>query len=135
MAFGPFTLSLPLLEGTFNRTFAAVWPIAEQVKDIFDRESDLTPLQSNKDSCCMDASSIHRTSANFVRPLQHNGWASGPFGSSKELVTHFEESGNAIPKTKYSQPLVLIRGDLSMRNAIVGDDGRFWLVDWTWSAF
>ncbi|KAF9073050.1 Arginase/deacetylase [Rhodocollybia butyracea] len=35
-AFDPYTLSLPLLEGASNRTFAAIWPIAERVKDIFD---------------------------------------------------------------------------------------------------
>ncbi|KAF9073052.1 kinase-like domain-containing protein, partial [Rhodocollybia butyracea] len=59
-------------------------------------------------------------------------WPSGPFGSSKELVAHFDKSGECWD---YTQPLVLTHGDLSMRNVIVGDDGRLWLVDWTWSAF
>ncbi|KAF9073040.1 kinase-like domain-containing protein [Rhodocollybia butyracea] len=56
----------------------------------------------------------------------------GPFNSSKELVAHFDKSGECLD---YTQPLVLTHGDLSMRNVIVGDDGRLWLVDWTWSAF
>ena len=35
----------------------------------------------------------------------------------------------------HSQPLVLTHNDLSMRNIIVGHDGKLWLVDWIWSGF
>ncbi|KAE9400512.1 arginase deacetylase [Gymnopus androsaceus JB14] len=35
-SFDPFTLSLPLLEGASNPTYATIWPIVERIKDIFD---------------------------------------------------------------------------------------------------
>ncbi|KAF9073056.1 hypothetical protein BDP27DRAFT_1417516 [Rhodocollybia butyracea] len=66
--------------------------------------------------------------AGFLFPLR----PAGPFSSSQELVAHFDKSGKCWD---YSQPLVLTHCELSMRNAIVGDDGRLWLVDWTRSAF
>ena len=34
-----------------------------------------------------------------------------------------------------SAPLVLTHQDLNMRNLIVGDDGRLWVIDWAWSGF
>ncbi|KAH9911869.1 kinase-like domain-containing protein [Fomitopsis serialis] len=34
-----------------------------------------------------------------------------------------------------SSPFVLCHQDLNMRNIIVGDDGRLWLVDWAWAGF
>jgi hypothetical protein len=34
-----------------------------------------------------------------------------------------------------SQPLVFSHHDLSMRNIILGVDGRVWLIDWGWSGF
>jgi hypothetical protein len=34
-----------------------------------------------------------------------------------------------------SQPLVFSHHDLSMRNIILGADGRVWLIDWGWSGF
>lgn len=33
--FDPFTLSLPLKEGASNSTYARIWPLVEDVKDIF----------------------------------------------------------------------------------------------------
>ncbi|KAF9073046.1 kinase-like domain-containing protein, partial [Rhodocollybia butyracea] len=57
----------------------------------------------------------------------------GPFKSSKEIVTFFDRYGTRA--IDYTQPLVLTHGDLSMRNMIVGDDGKLWLVNWEWSAF
>ncbi|KAI0682019.1 kinase-like domain-containing protein [Earliella scabrosa] len=34
-----------------------------------------------------------------------------------------------------SEPLALVHGDLNVRNIIVGDDGRIWLIDWGFSGF
>jgi thiamine kinase-like enzyme len=34
-----------------------------------------------------------------------------------------------------SQPLVLTHQDLNLRNAIVGEGGRFWVVDWGWAGY
>ena len=34
-----------------------------------------------------------------------------------------------------SKPLVFIHGDLSMRNIILGRDGKIWLIDWGMSGF
>ena len=34
-----------------------------------------------------------------------------------------------------SRPLVFTHGNLSMRNVILGTDGRIWLVDWAMSGF
>ncbi|KZT73660.1 hypothetical protein DAEQUDRAFT_721733 [Daedalea quercina L-15889] len=34
-----------------------------------------------------------------------------------------------------TSPLVPCHQDLNMRNIIVGDDGRLWLVGWAWSRF
>ena len=34
-----------------------------------------------------------------------------------------------------SAPLVLTHQDLNMRNFIVGDDGRLWVIDWAWARF
>ncbi|EPQ56142.1 kinase-like protein [Gloeophyllum trabeum ATCC 11539] len=32
-----------------------------------------------------------------------------------------------------SEPLVLTHGDISLRNIILGKDGRLWLIDWGWA--
>ncbi|KAH8110138.1 kinase-like domain-containing protein [Phellopilus nigrolimitatus] len=34
-----------------------------------------------------------------------------------------------------SEPLVFSHLDLSMRNVIVGTDGRLWMIDWAWAGF
>ena len=34
-----------------------------------------------------------------------------------------------------SGPLVLTHQDLNLRNIIVGEDGRLWLIDWAWSGY
>jgi thiamine kinase-like enzyme len=52
-------------------------------------------------------------------------------------IPHFDNLGNTIQSPlpdgqpfDDTRPLVLIHGDLSMRNIIYGRDGRIWLVDW-----
>ncbi|KAF9073045.1 hypothetical protein BDP27DRAFT_1417509 [Rhodocollybia butyracea] len=57
----------------------------------------------------------------------------GPFKTSRELVASLDKSEKHT--IDYTEPMALTHGDISMRNVIVGDDGKLWLVDWEWSAF
>ena len=57
-------------------------------------------------------------------------------------ITYRDDQGNEIPYADPdtepfddSRPLVLAHQDLSMRNIILGRDGRIWLVDWGMSGF
>jgi len=63
----------------------------------------------------------------------------GPFERPRQLLDYFSKwRGNSGPRfdnSYNSQPLVLTHNDLSMRNIIVGRDGKLWLVDWGWSGF
>ncbi|KAI6106140.1 kinase-like domain-containing protein [Pisolithus croceorrhizus] len=73
----------------------------------------------------------------------------GPFSSYLELSTFFNErckmalDAKRVPedhpsrKKKFddSEPLVLTHQDLNLRNIILGDDGRLWIVDWGWSGY
>ncbi|KAI6132237.1 kinase-like domain-containing protein [Pisolithus croceorrhizus] len=73
----------------------------------------------------------------------------GPFSSYSELSTFFNErckmalDAEGVPedhpsrKKKFddSGPLVLTHQDLNLRNIILGDDGRLWIVDWGWSGY
>jgi aminoglycoside phosphotransferase (APT) family kinase protein len=63
----------------------------------------------------------------------------GPFEGTRQLLDYFSQwPGNNGPRfdiSYESQPLVLTHGDLSMRNIIVGRDGKLWLVDWEWAGF
>lgn len=56
-----------------------------------------------------------------------------PFKSSNELMDHFKMTFGQ--QFDMSDPLVLTHGDLSMRNILVGRDGKLWVVDWEWSGF
>ncbi|OJT13859.1 hypothetical protein TRAPUB_9579 [Trametes pubescens] len=61
--------------------------------------------------------------------------------SSMEIETTYwnvpPEEAQACHKEPFddSHPLVLTHGDLNMRNVLVGDDGRLWLIDWGASGF
>ena len=71
----------------------------------------------------------------------------GPFTSYRELSAFFNDRlrrslepnlthhPTDMGKFDDSAPLVLTHQDLNMRNLMVGDDGRLWLVDWAWSGF
>jgi len=71
----------------------------------------------------------------------------GPFASYPELSAFFNDrlvramennGGNHnTPMETFddSKPLVLTHQDINMRNVIVGDDGRLWLLDWAWAGF
>ncbi|KIM78178.1 hypothetical protein PILCRDRAFT_824646 [Piloderma croceum F 1598] len=63
----------------------------------------------------------------------------GPFEHSRQLLDYFGTrswgSGPRFDDSYNSQPLVLTHNDLSMRNIVVGHDGKLWLVDWGWSGF
>ena len=71
----------------------------------------------------------------------------GPFASYRELSTFFNDrlhraldsevavSSSDLGKFDDSMPLVLTHQDLNMRNFIVGDDGRLWVLDWAWAGF
>ncbi|KAI5994791.1 kinase-like domain-containing protein [Pisolithus albus] len=73
----------------------------------------------------------------------------GPFASYSEFSTWFNKrckmglDAERVPedhpsrKKKFddSEPMVLTHQDINLRNIILGDDGRLWLVDWGWSGY
>ncbi|KAI0783775.1 kinase-like domain-containing protein [Abortiporus biennis] len=69
----------------------------------------------------------------------------GPFWTYSEFVDWFNhklEVGKRFCKTNpdtppfdKSYPLVFTHNDISMRNVILGDDGKVYLVDWAFSGF
>ena len=73
----------------------------------------------------------------------------GPFASYFELSTFFNERHQMAMDAKEvpqddpsrndlfdnSEPLVLTHQDLNLRNIIVGEDGRLWIVDWAWAGY
>ncbi|KAI6026876.1 kinase-like domain-containing protein [Pisolithus microcarpus] len=72
----------------------------------------------------------------------------GPFTSCSEFSTWFNKrckmglDARRLPedhplreKFDDSGPLVLTHQDINLRNIILGDDGRLWLVDWGWSGY
>jgi aminoglycoside phosphotransferase (APT) family kinase protein len=62
----------------------------------------------------------------------------GPFISSKQFFdsihTRFQITAEH-GRLDDSHPLVFTHGDLTMRNMIMGLDGKIWLLDWGWSGF
>ncbi|KAH9972523.1 kinase-like domain-containing protein [Russula compacta] len=73
----------------------------------------------------------------------------GPFASYSELSAFFNERHQMAMDAKKlpqddpsrndlfdnSEPLVLTHQDLNLRNVIVGEDGRLWIVDWAWAGY
>jgi aminoglycoside phosphotransferase len=73
----------------------------------------------------------------------------GPFASYSELSAFFNERhqmamdakklprGDPSRKDLFdnSEPLVLTHQDLNLRNVIVGEDGRLWIIDWAWAGY
>ncbi|KAI6097844.1 kinase-like domain-containing protein [Pisolithus sp. B1] len=73
----------------------------------------------------------------------------GPFSSYSELSAFFNTrckmalDAEGVPedhpsrKKKFddSGPLVLTHQDLNLRNIMLGDDGRLWIIDWEWSGY
>jgi Phosphotransferase enzyme family len=73
----------------------------------------------------------------------------GPFASYSELSTFFNQrhqmamDAQKLPEDDpsrkdlfdNSEPLVLTHQDLNLRNIIVGEDGRLWIVDWAWAGY
>ncbi|KAF8875700.1 kinase-like domain-containing protein [Infundibulicybe gibba] len=67
----------------------------------------------------------------------------GPFASYAEMSAFFNKRDSMIPRKAGapsqpfddSKPLVFTHQDLNMRNIIVGDDGRLWLIDWAWAGY
>jgi len=74
--------------------------------------------------------------------VQSNWW---PFTSYRELSAFFNDKLRSALESQValsdmgkfddSAPLVLTHQDLNMRNLIVGDDGRLWVIDWAWAGF
>jgi hypothetical protein len=58
----------------------------------------------------------------------------GPFNSSTELIKQYKKIFGDLDFDD-SQPMVLTHGDLSLRNIMLGHDGKIWLVDWGFSGF
>lgn len=65
----------------------------------------------------------------------------GPFSNATELNAFLNARstnirGISVPR-EYEEPeqLIFTHADLNMRNIILGDDGRVWLIDWDWSGY
>ncbi|KAG6861514.1 hypothetical protein C0995_015624 [Termitomyces sp. Mi166 len=72
----------------------------------------------------------------------------GPFSSYSELSGFFNERHQMaarmgkIPqgperneRFDNSQPLVITHQDLNLRNIILDNDGRLWIIDWAWAGY
>ncbi|KAG6861015.1 hypothetical protein C0995_004868 [Termitomyces sp. Mi166 len=73
----------------------------------------------------------------------------GPFTSYSEFSQFFNKrhkmsaDNKKIPpedpkrKERFddTEPLVLTHQDLNLRNIMVGEDGRLWMIDWAWSGY
>lgn len=65
----------------------------------------------------------------------------GPFSDAAELTTFLNARsrrmhGVEIPREyEEFERLVFTHADLNMRNIILDDEGRVWLIDWDWSGF
>ena len=73
----------------------------------------------------------------------------GPFATYSELSTFFNGRHQMAMDCKKlprddpsrtdlfdnSEPLVLTHQDLNLRNVIVGEDGRLWVIDWAWAGY
>ncbi|KAF8156666.1 kinase-like domain-containing protein [Crassisporium funariophilum] len=73
----------------------------------------------------------------------------GPFASYSELSDFFNKLHQIVMDKKKvprddpsrndlfdnSEPLVLTHQDLNLRNIIVGEDGRLWIIDWAWAGY
>jgi len=78
----------------------------------------------------------------------------GPFASYKELVAWYDRKADLAVRIDHrlsqargqspslssdslafddTAPLVLTHGDIALRNLILGNDGRLWLIDWGFS--
>ncbi|KAI0777645.1 kinase-like domain-containing protein [Trametes elegans] len=59
------------------------------------------------------------------------------YGMTPHNATPEEEAAIAASLIPFddSAPLVFTHNDLAMRNIIVGDDGRLWLIDWGFAGF
>ncbi|TDL21576.1 kinase-like protein [Rickenella mellea] len=76
-------------------------------------------------------------------------YGAGPFSSHAELTAWFIGRYSIVrrqpwykpsPNTSLvvfddSEPLVLVHQDLSLRNIMLGSDGKLWLIDWAWAGF
>ncbi|KAF9811149.1 hypothetical protein IEO21_06602 [Rhodonia placenta] len=64
----------------------------------------------------------------------------GPFSSAAALFEwlngrlrvsqYILDGGFDIPPFVQREPLVLVHGDLTPRNVVLGDDGKLWMIDW-----
>ncbi|KAH9913540.1 kinase-like domain-containing protein [Fomitopsis serialis] len=139
-----------------GRQLSAVWPamsVEERLRVVFTlrdyvrqlrgirhpRAAVPGPLSSGDDA-------LQCTSPVFGKVIEERG----PFASYAELSAWFDHAQRVVARNlnakKHPQPvsfdavmgtssLVLCHQDLNMRNVIVGDDGRLWLVDWAWAGF
>ena len=66
---------------------------------------------------------------------------SGPFASAGELTAFLNRRSKFngkidVPRGyEVPEPLIFTHADLNMRNIILDDDGRVWIIDWDWSGF
>ena len=63
-----------------------------------------------------------------------SAWFNNRFALSVKKAPHFHVGFPPEPFDD-SQPLVLTHCDLNMRNILIGDDGKVYLIDWAYSGF
>jgi Phosphotransferase enzyme family len=137
-----------------GRTLASVWPTLSTWRKIgvaFTLRSYVRQLRRLKASATTPPGPVSAQGARicespiFGQVQSHRG----PFATYSDLSAFFNErhrmamDADKLPQDDpsrndlfdNSEPLVLTHQDLNLRNIIMGEDGRLWIVDWAWAGY
>ncbi|KAI0783771.1 hypothetical protein C8Q75DRAFT_833485 [Abortiporus biennis] len=74
-----------------------------------------------------------QTTAQALSPVTLNSLTG--YNHKLDVGKRFCKTNPDTPPFDESYPLVFTHNDISMRNVILGDDGKVYLVDWAFSGF